>query len=121
MLSDFGGSFLHDPAEVHQIHELDQLRTIVSGCLRQERSMRVRCFAHSMNGMSVPRQNEVLFDMQGVRHVTWRGDGSVAGGGGLSVWGVDQYVRRIGWELAGVNDGGGGAPSGGGLLWGGWD
>ena len=31
MLSDFGGSFLHEPAEVHQIHELDQLRTMRSG------------------------------------------------------------------------------------------
>jgi FAD/FMN-containing dehydrogenase len=69
-----------------------------------------------MNGMSVPRPGETLFDLTGVRHVVWRGKGTITAGAGLSVWELDQYVRRFGWKLPVVNDGSAEAPSVGGFI-----
>jgi hypothetical protein len=40
----------------------------------------------------------------------------ITAGAGLSIWELDHYVRRFGWKLPVVNDGGAEAPSIGGFL-----
>ncbi len=116
MLSDFGGYPPGDPAEQCYVEGLDQLQSVVARCFEHARRMRVRCFAHSMNGMSVPTTDETLLDLRGVRHVRWQGEGVIAAGAGLSVWELDQYVRQFGWKLPVINDGGAEAPSIGGFV-----
>lgn len=115
-LSDFGGFPPVTPDEIFRIRELEDLRFAVSECFRQRQRMRVRCFAHSMNGMSVPAPNETLLDLTGVRHVLWKGAGVITAGAGLSVWELDQHVRQFGWKLPVTNDGGAEAPSVGGFV-----
>lgn len=116
MLSDFGGFAPCQPDEMRWIGDLEDLRRAMGECLAARRSMRIRCFAHSMNGMSVPRANETLLNLAGVRHVAWEAEGVIVAGAGLSVWELDQYVRRFGWKLPVVNDGGAEAPSLGGFI-----
>ncbi len=116
MLSDFGGFPPREPDVLHRVSELAELQRIAADCSAQRRPMRARCFAHSMNGMAVPRPGETLIDLSGIRHIAWDGGASITAGAGLSVWEVDQYVRRFGWKLPMVNDGGAGAPSVGGFV-----
>lgn len=116
MLSDFGRFPAVAPGQRHAIQALEQLRLLVTEYFEQHRRMRVRCFAHSMNGMSVPDADEALLDMTDVRHLAWRRAGVIAAGAGLSVWEVDRYVRQFGWKLPVVNDGSAEAPSLGGFV-----
>lgn len=116
MLSDFGNFPPVEPDQSRRIRDLEDLQRTVIGCLECRRRMRVRCFAHSMNGMSVPAPNETLLDLTGVRHVAWTDAGVITAGAGLSVWEIDQYVRQFGWKLPVINDGGAEAPSLGGFV-----
>lgn len=116
VLSDFGGFPPSNTDEVYRPRSLDELQITVRGCFERGKRMRVRCFAHSMNGMSVPRPDETLLDITSVRHVCWKEAGRVAAGAGLSVWELDQYVRQFGWKLPVINDGGAEAPSIGGFI-----
>lgn len=114
--SDFGGFPPAQAAASHRIEDLDGLRRIVGDCVQLRRRMRARCFAHSMNGMSVPCPDEALLDLAGVRHALWKGDGVITAGAGLSVWELDRYVRAFGWKLPVINDGDAEAPSVGGFV-----
>lgn len=114
--SDFGGFPPGAAHSTHRIEGLDHLRDVVGACIEQHRRLRARGFAHSMNGMSVPRADEDLLEMTSVRHIRWLGDGVVAAGAGLSVWELDRYVRRYGWKLPVINDGNAEAPSVGGFV-----
>lgn len=116
MLSDFGGFPAGRPYTLCRVSDLAQLSRNVGDCATLGLPMRTRCFAHSMNGMAVPRREEVLFDLAGVRHVTWNGRGLITVGAGLAVWELDQYVRQFGWKLPVVNDGGASASSVGGFI-----
>lgn len=114
--TDFGGLHVGAPSEVHRIQECAQLQQLVRCCADEGRKIRARCFAHSMNGAAVPRPGEVLVDFLPARHVMWTGEGQVTVGAGLAVWELDQYVRRFGWKLPVVNDGGAAASSIGGFI-----
>lgn len=116
MLSDFGGFPAGRPYTLCRVSDLAQLSRNVGDCATLRLPMRTRCFAHSMNGMAVPRREEVLFDLAGVRHVAWNGPGLITVGAGLAVWELDQYVRQFGWKLPVVNDGGASASSVGGFI-----
>ncbi len=116
MFSDFGGFPAGQPRSVYRVDDLVGLSRKVSDCAAHQQPIRTRCFAHSMNGMAVPRRDEVLFDLTGVRHVTWNGRGSITVGAGLAVWELDQYVRQFGWKLPVANDGGASASSVGGFI-----
>lgn len=116
MLSDFGGFPASRPQAVCRVADLQGLRDKVRDCVARGQPMRSRCFGHSMNGMAVPRRDEVLLDLVGVRHVTWNGRGSITVGAGLAVWELDQYLRQFGWKLPVANDGGGSASSVGGFI-----
>lgn len=116
MLSDFGGFPAGRPYTICRVDDLAGLSRNVSDCVTLGLPMRTRCFAHSMNGMAVPRREEVLFDLAGVRHVTWNGRGSITVGAGLAVWELDHYVRQFGWKLPVANDGGASASSVGGFI-----
>jgi hypothetical protein len=116
MLSDFGGFPAGRACATYPVRDLDGLMATVAKCFSRKTPMRVRCFSHSMNGMSVPRPNEMLLDMTGVRHLVWNGDGTITAGAGLSVVELDRYVRQFGWKLQVTNDGGAEAPSVGGFI-----
>ncbi|WP_426042651.1 FAD-binding oxidoreductase [Brevundimonas sp. TWP2-3-4b1] len=116
MLSDFGGFPPGTPQAVCRPTSLYELQAAMADCAARRRQMRTRCFAHSMNGMAVPRSDETLIDLTGVRHIVWNGRGAITVGAGLAVWDLDQYVRRFGWKLPVVNDGGAAASSVGGLI-----
>jgi len=116
MLSDFGDYPPSAPSETFAVRTLASLQTAVSACIARQKCMRVRCLAHSMNGMSVPMPGEALIDVAAVRHIRWVGPASICAGAGLGVWELDEHVRRFGWKLKVTNDGAGQAPSVGGFL-----
>ena len=116
MHSDFGGFPPGEPQATHRITDLAGLQGVVADCAAHGRPMRTRCFGHSMNGMAVPRGAESLLDLRGLRHVSWNGRGAITAGAGLPVWELDQYVRRFGWKLPVINDGGAAASSVGGFI-----
>lgn len=96
MYSDFSDFPSRRPRAPHRIRDLTALEALVADCVAEGRAMRSCAFGHSMNGMAVPRPEEVLIDLSGARHVFWNGGGSVTAGAGLAVWELDQYVRRFG-------------------------
>lgn len=111
-LTDFGGFPPGAPESACAPTRLEDIQQV----LRAGRPVRVRAYAHSMNGMSVPASDEVMLDMTSVRHVRAVKHGVVAVGAGLYAWDLDRYVRRFGWKMQVVNDGTGGAPSIGGFV-----
>lgn len=116
MYSDFSDFPPARPHATHRIKDLEALRAVVADCAAQRRAMRTRAFGHSMNGMAVPRRDETLIDLTGVRHAVRNGRGSITAGAGLGVWELDQHLRRFGWKLPVINDGGASAPSIGGFI-----
>lgn len=116
MYSDFGDFPPSRPHAAHRITDLAALQAVIADCAAQGRAMRTRAFGHSMNGMAAPRSDEVLLDLTGMRHVVWNDRGSITAGAGLAVWELDQHVRRFGWKLPVINDGGASAPSIGGFI-----
>ncbi len=115
-LSDFGGFPPGEPAETHRPDSLEALCAVMAGCAAKRRPVRTRGNGHSMNGMAVPCANEALVDLGRLRHLSWRGDGRLAAGAGVSVWELDRHVREFGWKLGVVNDGQAEAPTIGGFV-----
>jgi hypothetical protein len=116
MLTDFGGYPPGQSLYTEHIAGLGQLKAVMADCAAAGRPMRARCYGHSMNGMAVPRAGETLIDMSGVRHLASTGRASITVGAGVAVWDADQYVRKSGWKLPVVNDGGAAASSIGGFI-----
>lgn len=79
-------------------------------------NIRVRGAGHSMNGSTLPKQNELLFSSLGLRSLRRISNHSIEVGSGAQVWVIDDFLKQYGCYLPVVNDGGGPAPTVGGFF-----
>lgn len=96
--------------------DLDSLRALVLEANRERTPIRVRGNGHSMNGASVPRDGERLVVTGSLCGFRFDRRGTVTAGAGAAIWDVDQVLRRYGYRLPVVNDGGKPASTVGGYL-----
>lgn len=113
---DYGGWTGTAPAVYEAPIDGDGLAEIVRSAASRGQPMRVRCHAHSMNGLATPRRDEVLIDTHVLN--AWRYDGPdrITVGAGAAVRDVQTLVQRHGRSLLVFNDGGAAASSIGGYL-----
>jgi FAD/FMN-containing dehydrogenase len=116
-LSDYGGSrkstahyLLVQPSNV------EDLQAAVLWANDNQVPIRVRGNAHSMNGSSVPRADELLVSMRQCRHFRFEEEGTITAGAGAAIWDVNAVARDHGFSLLVYNDGNSAASSVGGYL-----
>jgi FAD/FMN-containing dehydrogenase len=80
---------------------------------RERISIRVRGAGHALNGSSLPRAGELVFDTRNLTSLRYEQPATVTAGAGLPVWVVRALVNRDGWTLPVVNDGYSGPSVGG--------
>ncbi|WP_167369234.1 FAD-binding oxidoreductase [Pseudovibrio denitrificans] len=78
--------------------------------------IRIRGNGHSMNGSSLPRSGENLIQTEDFSHFHFGHPNTVTVGAGVAVWDVERFLRRYGYRLPVLNDGGKPASTIGGYL-----
>lgn len=92
-----------------------QVATAVKMAFENGVPVRVRGRGHSMNGSSLPGEREVLLLTGGLRSYRFETSRTITVGAGVSVYAVNEFLGRYGYELPVMNDGAPG-PSVGGYL-----
>ena len=96
--------------------DLEGLQAAIVWAAERHVAVRIRGNGHSMNGSSVPRENEVLISMRESRHFRFEEAGTISVGAGAAVWDVNELLKGYGYELLVYNIGDSAAASVGGYL-----
>ena len=115
-ISDFSGLKFSqgECCEVAPRHA-DAVGRIVSLAREHGIPVRTRAQGHSLNGSSVPTQEELLLSTRNFRRVRFEEPGSVTVGSGVVLWVLQYMLRQHGFDLPVLNDGYPG-PSVGGYI-----
>lgn len=116
-LTDY--SYFHQSIENYDYCEFETLKNtqqLIKKSYQQNRPVRVRGNGHSMNGSSLPRQNELLLLSASCSHFRFDKPGTITVGSGAAIWDVNQLLQKYGFELYVFNDGNAKASSVGGYL-----
>ena len=115
-LSDYGKLHLsstnytaHDPTTT------ESAARVAAVALRAGASLRVRGGGHSLSGMSLPRDGEVLIRTRGLDAFRVTAPGRLAVGAGATMWDVRDLAEAHGWKLP-VYNGGWAGPTVGGYV-----
>lgn len=116
-LKDYGNYYeSSDDYEASTFKELEEVQEKIRQAYHSNSAIRVRGMGHSMNGSSLPKKNEYLIKTSSCNHYKFENDTSVTVGSGAAVWDVNNMLKKYGYELYVVNDGGAAASSIGGYL-----
>lgn len=116
-LTDY--SFYYQSTENYSLYKvdfLDNLQQFITEAYDQNRPIRIRGNGHSMNGSSLPRQNEILLLSVCCDHFHFDKVGTITVGSGAAIWDVNSLLKKWGFGLYVYNDGGAPASSVGGYL-----
>lgn len=119
ILKDYGG--LYSGAEIYASAHPASLEEVVAIVLKANRNrtpIRIRGNGHSMNGVSLPRTNELVIFTDQMRHYRFEEPGSITVGAGIRMYELSIFLGGKGYTLP-VTNGGEGGPSVGGFLAGG--
>jgi FAD/FMN-containing dehydrogenase len=93
-----------------------ELREVIAWANRERLSIRVRGHGHSMNGLAVPREGELLVSMENFRQLRVDAPDRVTVGAGASTWDTKLALEKLGIEMLVYNDGNASASTLGGYL-----
>jgi len=114
--SDYGKLYLSGtPVACHAPTETDEAGDIIALALQEGRSLRVRGSGHSLSGMSLPRNGEVLLLTGGLDAYRVTAPGRLAVGAGAVLWDIRDFVAARGWQMP-VYNGGWAGPTVGGYV-----
>jgi hypothetical protein len=115
-LSDYGKLHLSGTNyTVHSPTTADAACDAVAAALRKGLPIRVRGSGHSLSGMSLPRDGEVLIRTAGLDTFRVTASGRLAVGSGATMWDVRDFAEAHGWMLP-VYNGGWAGPTVGGYV-----
>jgi len=93
----------------------EEISQIVRLSLENKYSLIVRGFGHSMNGSSVPKEDEILIRTNYFNSFTILDDSNILTEAGISVFDLKEEIEKLGYQFPFVN-GGGRGPSLGGFI-----
>lgn len=112
--SDYGKLHLAGtPAACHGPTTTGEAGDIVALALREGRRLRVRGSGHSLSGMSLPRDGEVLLLTGGLDAYRVTAPGRLVVGAGAVLWDIRDFVAAHGWLMPVYNGGWAGPTLGG--------
>lgn len=115
-LSDYGKLHLSSASySMHQPTTADEAAGVVADALRAGAALRVRGSGHSLSGMSLPRDDEVLLRTGGLDAFRAIAPGRLVVGAGATMWDVRDFAEAHGWSLP-VYNGGWAGPTVGGYV-----
>jgi hypothetical protein len=100
--------------EIEINNETDALTAIKKASL-EHIPVRFRGAGHSMNGFSLPMNNELLLRSNKLRDYAFEEDGTITVGSGITIWEIDAFLKTIGFTLP-VKNGGWSGPTVGGYI-----
>lgn len=116
-LTDYGGYFKSaNNYNVFEIETLGGIQDKIKKAYTDNTKVRVRGMGHSMNGNSLPKENEYLIITASCNHFKFEKEGCITVGSGAAIWDVNQMLNSYGYELLVYNDGGAPASTVGGYL-----
>lgn len=96
--------------------DVEALQSLVVDANRQRRPIRIRGNGHSMNGLAVPRQGELVITMEHFCRFRSADRRTVTVGAGAAVWDLHRALHAYDLGLLVYNDGNAAAPSVGGFM-----
>lgn len=113
-ISDIGGVFRSDTGyfEYHP-GNIEPIAVVAAYCAKHHIKIRVRGRGHSMNGSSLPRQDELFLVTDRLRKYRYVNDSVVEVEAGASMHAISNWLKQYGYELPVINDGGPGPSLGG--------
>lgn len=93
----------------------EEISKIIRLCLENKYSLIVRGFGHSMNGSSVPKEEEILIRTNYFNSFSILDNSNIEAEAGISVFDLKQEIENLGYPFPFVN-GGGRGPSLGGFI-----
>lgn len=120
--SDFGRvhSTVAKVAEVHPVGA-DDVRNIILAAAAIKKPVRIRASGHSMNGSTLPINNELLLITDSLNFFSFDNPGTITVGAGVRVHDVLTELFKIGYTLPGIPGGGVNITVGGFISAGGFD
>ena len=93
----------------------EEISQIVRLSIANKYSLIVRGFGHSMNGSSVPKEDEILIRTNYFNSFRILDDSNIEAEAGISVFDLKEEIEKLGYQFPFVN-GGGRGPSLGGFI-----
>lgn len=117
ILSDYGNYYksVGNYTE-HPLKTLEGLQEAIQYANVENMPVRVRGYASSMNGSSLPKRNGMLITTKTCNHLRFGAEGTVTVGAGASIWDLNQLLQEHGYQLLVVNDCAGPAATVGGFV-----
>lgn len=94
---------------------INAVQTAIAQGIKAKQAIRVRASAHTLGGVTLPRQNELLIRTDGLDSYRFEEPGTITVGAGALLWDVRDFVHEFGWQMP-VFNGGWAGPTVGGYI-----
>lgn len=116
-LNDY--SYFYQSSEKYEIaglRVLEDAQKVITAAYQQNKPVRIRGNGHSMNGSSLPKDDELLLLSTDCDHFRFEKAGTITVGSGVAIWDVNSFLKQYGYGLLVYNDGSAAASTVGGYL-----
>ncbi len=99
----------------------EEVLNVVRKAISEKRSIRVRASAHSMNGTTLPKNDEILLRTDSLSQFSFDAEGTITVGCGNRIHDILPVLKAHGFNLPAIPGGGTGITVGGFIAAGGFD
>ena len=100
---------------VYKVTTISEIQKVIKIANKLEIPVRIRGRGHSMNGSSLPREEELVLNTEHLRFLKNSGSAMIEVGSGVAVFDLNYHLKKYGYSLPVYNDGDLG-PSIGGFI-----